>query len=288
MLLRDKHGAYSGDRHAPELQPSVVAFVDLLGFSDMIREANDAGRSALLSRVSRFLDTWREALEDRFARHQRAWEIRFFSDNIFISHPIRIHELQGDFEMGSLFSQLSLLQLGAVADGFFMRGSIAVGSMFVNENVIFGFPLVEAYECERSAKWPRVSLAASARNFVLNRLGPRLSISKSPYFADLVEDSEDGQLFLNYLEACFQTSGEPPEFSWIEKHHESIRVAIDRFTTDSRIGPKYTCLAQYHNFWCMDKNLSSYRIQGYDELSVNRLDALQGPHGVPTNQFTRP
>lgn len=273
-----KRGAYSTGRHAPELQSSVVAFLDVLGFADAIRTTDDAGRNALLARMSRFLRTWRRALSDEFSSDQRAWEVTLFSDNILVSHPIRRH---GDPEMGSLFSQLSLLQLGGVSDGFFMRGGIAVGPMFVGQDVIFGFPLVEAYECERrAAKWPRIALGASARQFLLPRMGRERSIASSPYSSHVVQDAEDGQLFLNYMEACFQTSGEPPEFKWIEEHRAATADALGRFATEPRIGPKYAWLARYHNLWCSEQGLPEYRIPGHGNLSVSRLEALHGAESI--------
>lgn len=125
-----------------------------------------------------------------------------------------------------MLNQISLLQLGAIADGFFLRGGLDIGDMFVGRNTIFGVALIEAYHAESCvAKVPRIVLAASAKQFVTQRVGPRPS-SYDPYVKDVLRD-EDQNLFVNYLQACIPTSGEPPIRIWIDKHRSAIADMID-------------------------------------------------------------
>lgn len=268
-------GAYKSCRGGGELQKSVVGLVDLLGFSRAVIEATADGTAAdLLRKVSLFIGTWRKALKpyNRGLEGHLAWEVRIFTDNILISHPIRMHELEGDLEMGDLLNQVSLLQLGAILDGFFVRGAMAVGDMLINRDIIFGVPLVHAHHTESCvANTPRILLTDSAKEFVLRRVGQEPS-QGSPYVRELLWD-RDGRLFINYLDACFQTSGDPPILDWVSKHRDATVEALERFGSHPKIGPKYHWVAAYHNFWCQSRGIPDRIIEGSGFLSARPLNA---------------
>ena len=257
-------GAYKSRRRVGELHKSVVAFVDILGFSKAVCEATDDGTAdELLQRFTYFIREWRRALSiySQDDEGRRTWEVRVLSDSMVISHPIQLQELGGDFEMGALLAQISFLQLGAISHGFFMRGALAVGDMFVDRDIIFGAPLVHAHRAESClADTPRILLTDSATEFVLSRVGPNPT-AHSPYFRKILRD-EDGRPFINYLDSSYQTSGEGPILDLIEEHREATVKALERFGNDPDIRPKYNWVAKYHNFWCQSWGIDDYMIYG--------------------------
>ncbi|HXA18112.1 MAG TPA: hypothetical protein VN380_14025 [Thermoanaerobaculia bacterium] len=267
-----RFAAFETENGIPRLQQSVVAFVDFLGFSRQIREAAKHSRvEELLRNVHEFLSSWRPALIDRYSRHpdrRKDWEIKFFTDNIVIGRPLRPER---GFEMGSVIGSLCLFQLDAISHGFFLRGGISVGSFFMDDHVVFGVPLLDAYETESCiAKSPRIVLAASARELVAASILSRDHAECSPYYHDVIQEN-DGEWFLNYLEACFHNYTEPPEFAWIKAHRDEIIRCIARHQSDPKIFPKYEWAARYHNFWCVSWHIPQYRIEGFEPLQVKRL-----------------
>jgi hypothetical protein len=268
-------GAYEPRRGGGklELQKSVVALMDILGFSKAVLEATDNGTATeLLHQVDRFVGALLKALSDSNGDDEgrRTWEVRVFTDNMLISHPIQLQELGGDFEMGALLDQISHLQLGAISYGFFMRGALAVGEMFIDRNIIFGAPLVHAHEAESLlSNTPRILLTESAMDFVRSRVGP-MPTAHSPYLRMVLRD-EDGEPFINYLEASCPTSGEGPILDLIEEHRDAIVRAVKRFGNDPRIGPKYDWVARYHNFWCHSRGIEDYMLYGAGSLATRTL-----------------
>jgi hypothetical protein len=257
------------------LSSSIVAFVDILGLRKAMADAaRDGTASDLLDRVSRFVSTWRHALSDRnyFPSEPRCryWEVRVFSDNFVISHPIEIEDLHGDFEFGSLLSQIALLQIGAIEAGFFVRGGVALGDMYVDRDILFGLPLADAYYAEsKLALQPRVVLADSAQQFVMARIAPRPS-EHEPYARSLLK-GEDGRLFVNYLDGTIQTTGEPPIHEWIEQHSHATEAALSRYAGDSHVYDKYVWVARYHNYWCRENGLEHLMLHDHGDLSVLTL-----------------
>lgn len=267
-----RRGAYAR-RGKKRTRPSVVAFIDFLGFADTIKQA--AARDEeddLLNNVLTFVRSWRGSLVDRFSYSgQRSWEVKLFTDNIVIGHPLR---RDSDSEMGGLIGQLGLFQIGAVSAGFFIRGGISVGRFYMDSDVVFGVPLLDAYYAEsKLAVMPRVIFTGAARSFIAKRAGPKKYMRDSPYYRDILQD-EDGQLFLNYLDACYQTTGEPPEVGWVEEHRDAVQVSLRKFRKNPHVRAKYEWVARYHNFWCGGEHLPEFAITGFSPLSVRRLDEV--------------
>lgn len=274
---RNRRGAYSRDDGLRRSVDSVVAVVDVLGFTQQLRAA--AARDeldSLLDRIGDFMTTWSNVFVDRYgvpSDNQRSWEVKFFTDNVILAHPMRP---QSDSEMGSIISNLSMFQIGGVAEeGFFVRGGVAVGGLYMDETVVFGLPLLDAHTTEACvANVPRIVFSDSARTFLAGRIPSRSEdVRDSAYWRDVVQD-EDGQLFLNYLEACFNDYTEPPEFNWINRHRDRTLENIERFSANAHIRAKYEWVARYHNYWCSSWRITEYCVPGYPPLDVKRLDEL--------------
>jgi len=266
-------GAFASDDGIASTQLAIVAFVDFLGFSNLVRIAAEESRDdELLADVRQFVLGWKEALRDRYSAlpdRRRAWEATFFSDNLAVAHPIR---MDVDPEMGSLLGSLELLQIDAIVNGFFLRGAIGVGKAYVDDDIVFGVPFIEAVEAEkRAANTPRIVFASSARSLIAERIGPIRPGRRSIYYERIIRD-EDGQWFLNYLDACFVNGyTEPPEFTWVAKHREAIASRLKTYQADPHILAKYEWVARYHNWWCAGWGGSTFEVAGHEPLHVARL-----------------
>lgn len=73
-----------------------------------------------------------------------------------IGYPIHT---DGEIELGNAFSDLSYFQMIMSMEGFFIRGGIAIGDLYMDEITVFGSGLMEAYQAETTlARDPRIVL----------------------------------------------------------------------------------------------------------------------------------
>jgi hypothetical protein len=94
---------------------------------------------------------------------RRTLELKASTDNVVLGHPIK---RGGELEFGHLISDVALLQIGFAYEGFFVRGGLAVGDLYMDEDIVLDMGLLDAYEAEQTAVWPRVTLAESAVQLV--------------------------------------------------------------------------------------------------------------------------
>jgi hypothetical protein len=139
--------------------------------------------------------------------------------------------------------------MGLAERGMFVRGGIAVGDLYVDESIVFGVALLDAYETEQSADTPRVVLAPSAVEAVYQHLRYYGKVSNAPQSGDLLID-EDGKWFVNYLSDLWPDRTEPPIFEWLESHATAVSERLVRFKGSPKILSKYVWAARYHNYFC--------------------------------------
>ncbi len=132
---------------------SCVAFIDILGFSEMVDKSIDkvilALRYVKLFRdsycrlpatgyVGEFMDIFPEAT--------------MFSDSIVLSHAI-----DADFDFYSFVLYIAELQMELLKKGIIVRGGIEIGKLYHDDAFIFGEGLIDAYRMEsKFAIYPRI------------------------------------------------------------------------------------------------------------------------------------
>jgi hypothetical protein len=253
-LARDPHSPYWQDGGAPILTPSVVVFADILGFSDRLRAAVISRtsmellqklRSALNEALIHLDPTWMQG-PGSFAK--RLWDYKAFTDNVVIGYPLR-HATEA--VLGRVFEKLGMFQLTMVQAGFFVRGAVAVGDLYMDRDIVFGEGLLEAVSAEQSiARDPRVVLAPSAVTHVQEHLGYYSDPSDSPQNRDLIRDA-DGQVFLNYLDAILIVEEDHgPFIEPLLDHKREVERCLREFLGQPPIWSKYYWSATYHNYFC--------------------------------------
>jgi hypothetical protein len=193
----------------PALMPSVVAYVDILGYREMALKAEREKKELEFLRTlhQAFSNTqkWlrggdlplKIGLKDFYA-------FRAFTDNVVIGYPIGGRG-DAEAELGSIFLKLGIFQFEMTVAGFFVRGAISIGDVYIDDIVVFGKGFTEAYEGEsRLARDPRIVLTASATEAVKKHLEYYYEPRFAWQYQDIYRDS-DGQLFLNYLDCILRT-----------------------------------------------------------------------------------
>lgn len=167
---------------AAELKPYFVAFLDILGFTEMVR--SDVGNQS------------NDYLKKLFKCHQGAshifgddptCSITQFSDSIVVAKPYYAANFESFIQMVANFQRLLL------DETFLCRGGIAVNKHFSNGSFTFSAGLIDAYLVEsKSARFPRVVVSPEVMDLVYpNRQ------KTSP----LLIEEDDGLFFVDYLGA---------------------------------------------------------------------------------------
>jgi hypothetical protein len=197
---------YTKSSDTPILLPSFVCYADILGYSQRSKDA------LLSNNGLQFLHSLRDALSNAYNRirqHSKGFKddslyaVNVFTDNIVVGYPLNSAELEyGESEFGNILGIFSEFQIGLAMKGFFLRGGIAYGKHYMDEDIVFGDALLEAIDQDKDGGPPRISLAPSVVEIVRHQLGFYGQTNYAPQYEHLLEDA-DGTIFLNYLCEAF-------------------------------------------------------------------------------------
>ena len=267
--------AYLDEAGRPRLRQSIVAFIDVLGFS------NISTSCPTMEDSQRVLDKIAAAIEDSrsFVRQTipdgesalgRRWVTKFFSDNLAFGCPF--DDKSGDHASTAWFIIRSAqrYQLKMTMSGFFVRGALTDGPVCLTDEIIFGSALIECYQLESKASIvPRIVLAEPLQQLVMKSY--RASADRlEPAIDQAICRDVDGWWFVNYLDAAQDSSG--IQWDLIEQHKTSILESLSH-TTRHDVLPKYGWACRYHNVFCHwhrdDPGYDDrYRISRVDEQST--------------------
>lgn len=163
------------DNSLIEYQERVVAFIDILGFKNIIRESEtDIKKLATINRVLSYLKhhedkkLWgiqlMEIEEDAQKKGvsnfniSKGIECTCFSDSIVVS--VLADDKFINNIVSTLIAQLSSIGRILMIEGVLFRGGITIGKLIHENGVVMGQALIDAYELETNvAKYPRIVLS---------------------------------------------------------------------------------------------------------------------------------
>jgi hypothetical protein len=247
---------YHTGSDGPSLRLSVLAYFDILGYSEMVRDANSEGAAAQALRdIYIALSGGRDWLEERAPNlaldrtiSRDRYALKAFTDNIVIGWPIRG---DAESELGDAFGKLIDFQFHMATAGFFVRGAIAIGDAYVDEIAVFGEALIESHRAESQvARDPRIVLTASAVKAAQMHLQYYGSPRHAPQVRALLRDA-DGPWFVNYLQAVLYAEDDcGPFYPELLKHKAIVEEKLARYKSKPPIWSKYAWVAAYHNYFC--------------------------------------
>ena len=276
--MPDNSSPYLSEAGRPILRQSIVAFFDILGFSEAsTSSATVVDSQHVLGRVADAIDDSRDFVRKSFPDSDLAksghWAIKFFSDNLAFGYPFDDRTADSASVTSFIIRCAQRYQLRMALNGYFLRGALTQGPICLTDEIIFGSALVECYQLESKASIvPRVILTEALRQSVMTSL---LSADpSSPNVKDSICRDVDGWWFLNYLEAARDGT----QFNWdfIARHKESVLKSLST-TTRHDVLPKFGWACRYHNVFCHWHRddpgfFDSFRIDRADEQStISRL-----------------
>lgn len=249
-----------------------VAFIDLLGFKNLVREAH--ARPAALKRLSRLMRTIRsnEPL-NRVVNHPVPRELYpkslEISDSIILSTPLTHPDHSWYSGLAVIVMRCSQIAAILFEEGYLVTGAINVGPVHHTQHNIVGMAYQDAYERQSRVESPGIVLcpeAATAWDASPYRVGASdLCLNRAVAFKD--KDSE-GRPISNKREAIIvnvfnptcmnsvrslERPGPAPKMDdvWlsgrIKRIDELIQENVARFAA-SGSSPHETALAKWR--WC--------------------------------------
>lgn len=183
-----------------DTEPRIVAFMDILGFSSIIKEYDSDKTSNLLNELHDALNTAIvHAIENTKDLNAQSdlkdfLEYRMFSDCICISLPYIEFENDFHIQFNSLSTVVKSYQLIMMQKGFFIRGGISIGSYFSDKNMIFSGGLVSAHHLDKGT--PVIAIHKT----VIEKLNKKCDEEFKSLFIDgnlIFSTQEPEKIFLN-------------------------------------------------------------------------------------------
>ncbi len=176
----------------------IVAFVDILGFKNMVCNSTDSRlEQQKILDAMKLIYRVKELNDSGFDGGLRRYGIQVttFSDSAVISYP-----LSHDGGLFYVLMDLIHLQIDLLAIGIFVRGGITVGLAHHDEYNVFGPAMVEAYELEsKSAVYPRIILTEETINYGIMNSPSHQNSHDMKLFESLLRKDADGYYYVNYL-----------------------------------------------------------------------------------------
>lgn len=240
------------DKTAVGYRKCIVAYLDILGFREKILEAeSDASRIQPIYNALTSAQSLAELLAVRRTLQgepRPSLEFNAVSDTIILS--------SFDVSSASFFYMLqdiSLFQSLVLRKGTFLRGALAIGDCYHENNVLFGPVLIKAYDMEQSmAYWPRVVIAPDAlQNYLVEDLDWKFMI--------MLRRDISGITYVDYLKYEYVSASKDMEEHGkslyktpkevFEQHRNALLNAKNKKKTGEAFKTlvKYHALASYHN-----------------------------------------
>lgn len=244
--------AYVDSSGRPRLRPSIVGFLDLLGFSQRVTTASRTGESQQLldlitGAIGDSRDFVRQIMIPGSTEHPSGWAVKFFSDNLVLGYAF---EESGQDQASAAWFVIrcaQYYQLRMALNGLFLRGGLTSGPVCMTDEIIFGSSLIECYELESKASIvPRVLLSEPLVKVVTDSYQLPATRTISGAGAAICRDV-DGWWFINYLNATVSETG--VDWSAVESHKQHILESLTS-TTRHDVLPKFGWACRYHNMFC--------------------------------------
>ncbi|MFC2118154.1 hypothetical protein ACFLSY_05895 [Bacteroidota bacterium] len=243
----------------------LVAFIDILGFKDIVKQSEkDPTKIKLLYSVLNYLKNWEvsenwnlrlvEIEEDAQKKGVENFDITgktnstSFSDSIVVSVKV---DNNANEMASTLITNLAYIGAILLEKEILFRGGLTIGKIIHNENgTVFGQGLIDAYKLERNnAKYPRIILSDK----LLKELNYPLDTKRNRYpYHQYVDRFEDGcvgfhqMIYYQVMESWTEMTVEKLTTS-LEKVRKVIINGLDSSFEKPEVFEKYKWLKDQYN-----------------------------------------
>ncbi|MGD0870142.1 MAG: hypothetical protein ABSB88_11365 [Bryobacteraceae bacterium] len=227
-----------------EYEKSLVSYVDILGFGELIGTRSAEDISEIIREVKEDFRPYRTKVSKT-----RNGDFVNFSDMNITSIPLNRRGARLACEI--LFDQLMHLvqaQSTRILQGIVVRGGVTVGEIVKSQRQLFGPAVVRAYELEsKIAIYPRIVVGKEVLDELKEQTGARAGgrPGEGENALSLLREGDDGQFYIDYLWAVRGELGDDyGEF--LDRHGSLISDGLKNYTQNAAIRSKYEWLDHYH------------------------------------------
>ncbi len=269
-------------------QKAIVTFLDILGFSDLVKQSDAKAINRVLDAVEK--STSPVILDDVAEKDVHA-EVVSFSDSIVRVRKIETKSNQ-KYPMGLLFQELiSLVHAqGELIDfDIIIRGSVSVGDIYISGGRVFGPGLIEAYELEsKYALYPRIvidpRLIQEYKTSNLLKAKWHSVEDELKIIGNLLRQGDDGMWFIDYVTALEQELDEPEMYpNFLRRHREVILSGAKNHAKLNAILSKFVWMANYHN-----QIISIMHDEVFENYDIDKNDFIITSKEIPALQYLEP
>jgi hypothetical protein len=218
-----------------------VAFVDILGFSSIVRNSVNSPRQAaeLARTLERLANRTTPSIFDQGDGDD--FRGQSFSDCIVLSANATPKGLL------HLLQTLMFVSLDLMSNGILVRGGVAKGQLHHTDKVVFGPALIDAYALEsRIAKFPRILVDRGCHNDFKQI---KIDSGVDAHLRPSVSLDSDGPPFLDIFATFRLISDRSPErlHGLVRSCRACIQNQLDGSIYDPAVFEKLRWLANYWN-----------------------------------------
>lgn len=229
-------------------QDRYVAFLDILGFKDMVQHSED--NEQMLNRINMALnytnDVQRENYEGIMSMTDIGKQVSVFSDSVVISYEKTNPGSAFYVLMDLIFICNDLLSMGVL-----VRGGVTVGPLIHENNKCFGPAMVKAYKMESEyAIYPRILIDSEVIQCGIEFKGRgNTEEYEKVYLGSLIDiDGDDNMIYLDFLSQHTEFDTGESYDKYIAYVRDFIVRSIGMIDKDKpRIIEKYEWLKNYYN-----------------------------------------
>ena len=181
--------------YPPPFEDRAVAFLDILGFTDLIASTEQhPSKLTSLFGLRAILDNhvkWDNASLASSVPDEMKPKYIFISDSVILSAPRQCEGYSGLVAVAVKSIQISMKLLEA---GYLVRGGISTGPVWHDDRNIFGRGYIVAYKSETKANHPRIVLSNKAKEVLESDCHLEIPLSDLGLFL-----RHEGELILDTL-----------------------------------------------------------------------------------------
>ena len=238
----------------------VVAFIDLLGSRKKIETDKDGAYFKTICKLYNLVLSLIPSIDDQEIKS------KIFSDNVVFARKITDDNENKIANLHQMTSLVAAFQLMAIIQAnTLLKGGITFGEFYIDENMVWGKGLIEAYDLEsdKSHILPTIVLGGEARSVALS----------NPERLIAVSELADGELFVDYMQLNDKNSKNNAllgfhRFAVLKIFNDiKINAEISGKPMNNSIQAKMSFIGGYHNHWCEKMALTSLCIDEDNWLS---------------------
>ena len=236
----------------------IVAFIDILGFSDIVNDTIDKKNGEdIENKINDVVSAYRvihdildlnEKSDKLSSRSNQSKKVAIFSDSIVISF-----KFEEPSEVFFTLMELKWLIMQLLSNGWLCRGAVSLGKLNHTDEYVFGPALIEAYLLEsKAALYPRIILDRTVIDAgSLHSAVRHTRKMEAEYVEDLLELDSDGMYYIDYFSKA-ETELDDPMYDfpkYINNLGEIIRKGLMASSHHSKVGLriKYSWMRERYN-----------------------------------------